>query len=30
MQITRNGLETAPGPAGWFTGVVYVDPGVGG
>jgi quercetin dioxygenase-like cupin family protein len=26
MQITRNGLETAGGPAEWFTGVVYVDP----
>jgi quercetin dioxygenase-like cupin family protein len=25
LQITRNGLETAPGPSDWFTGVVYVD-----
>ncbi len=25
MQITRNGPETTPGPADWFTGVVYVD-----
>jgi quercetin dioxygenase-like cupin family protein len=26
MQITRNGLETAPGPQDWFTGSVFVDP----
>ncbi|MGZ4257586.1 MAG: (R)-mandelonitrile lyase [Gaiellaceae bacterium] len=25
MQITRNGSETAPGPAEWFTGAVYID-----
>ena len=25
MQITRNGLETAPGPSEWFTGAVYLD-----
>jgi quercetin dioxygenase-like cupin family protein len=25
MQITRNGLETNPGPSDWFTGAVYVD-----
>jgi quercetin dioxygenase-like cupin family protein len=25
MQITRNSLETAPGPSEWFTGTVYVD-----
>lgn len=26
MQITRNSLPTATGPAGWFTGTVYLDP----
>ena len=26
MQITRNGSETTPGPAEWFTGAVYIDP----
>jgi quercetin dioxygenase-like cupin family protein len=26
MQITRNSVETAAGPADWFTGSVYVDP----
>jgi quercetin dioxygenase-like cupin family protein len=26
MQITRNSLETAPGPSDWFTGTVYIDP----
>jgi quercetin dioxygenase-like cupin family protein len=26
MQITRNSIETAPGPREWFTGAVYVDP----
>ena len=26
MQITRNTLETDPGPADWFTGAVYIDP----
>jgi quercetin dioxygenase-like cupin family protein len=25
MQITRNGLETSPGPGEWFTGAVYLD-----
>lgn len=25
MQITRNALETAPGPSDWFTGNVYID-----
>jgi quercetin dioxygenase-like cupin family protein len=25
MQITRNGVETAPGPGEWFTGTVYID-----
>src|SRR5205809_5922013 len=25
MQIIRNGSETAPGPAEWFTGAVYID-----
>ncbi len=25
MQITRNSLETAPGPSDWFTGAVYID-----
>ncbi len=25
MQITRNSLETAHGPADWFTGTVHVD-----
>jgi quercetin dioxygenase-like cupin family protein len=26
MQITRsNSTETAPGPADWFTGTVYID-----
>ena len=26
MQITRNSLDTNPGPADWFTGDVYIDP----
>src|SRR5262245_11298901 len=26
MQITRNGAATAPGPADWFTGAVFIDP----
>ena len=26
MQITRNQLETNPGPSDWFTGDVYLDP----
>jgi len=25
MQMTRNSLETTPGPADWFTGSVYID-----
>jgi quercetin dioxygenase-like cupin family protein len=25
MEITRNRLETARGPADWFTGTVYID-----
>ena len=25
MEITRNGLETGPGPADWFTGTVLID-----
>ena len=25
MQITRNSLETAPGPGDWFTGSVFID-----
>jgi quercetin dioxygenase-like cupin family protein len=25
LEITRNRLETAPGPADWFTGQVYID-----
>jgi quercetin dioxygenase-like cupin family protein len=25
MQITRNALDTNPGPADWFTGSVYID-----
>ncbi len=25
MKITRTSLETAKGPADWFTGDVYVD-----
>src|SRR3954467_14310325 len=25
MQITRNTLDTNPGPAGWFTGSVSID-----
>ena len=27
MQITRNSLATNLGPAEWFTGTVYLDPG---
>ena len=26
MQITRSSIETAPGPAEWFTGAVFLDP----
>jgi quercetin dioxygenase-like cupin family protein len=25
VQITRNSIETMPGPSGWFTGAVYID-----
>jgi quercetin dioxygenase-like cupin family protein len=25
MQITRNTIETTPGPREWFTGVVFID-----
>jgi quercetin dioxygenase-like cupin family protein len=25
MQITRNSIETTPGPADWFTGSVFID-----
>jgi quercetin dioxygenase-like cupin family protein len=25
MQLTKNSIETTPGPAEWFTGVVYID-----
>src|SRR5438552_4057239 len=25
MEITRNGPETRPGPADWFTGTVFLD-----
>ncbi len=25
MKITRNTLETTPGPRDWFTGTVYID-----
>jgi hypothetical protein len=25
MEITRSGIETAKGPAEWFTGDVYID-----
>ena len=25
MQITRNSLDTNPGPSDWFTGSVYID-----
>jgi quercetin dioxygenase-like cupin family protein len=25
MQITRNSIETTPGPSDWFTGAVYID-----
>ena len=26
MQVTRNKIATAAGPAEWFTGAVYIDP----
>jgi quercetin dioxygenase-like cupin family protein len=25
MEITRNSLDTSPGPSDWFTGAVYID-----
>ena len=25
MEITRNSIETSPGPADWFTGDVFID-----
>ena len=25
MKITRNSIETGPGPSDWFTGTVYID-----
>jgi quercetin dioxygenase-like cupin family protein len=25
MQITRNSVDTAPGPGDWFTGAVFID-----
>ena len=25
MQVTRNSLETTPGPDDWFTGAVFID-----
>jgi hypothetical protein len=25
MQITRNSLDTNPGPSDWFTSTVYID-----
>jgi quercetin dioxygenase-like cupin family protein len=25
MQITRNGVDTSPGPGDWFTGAVFID-----
>jgi quercetin dioxygenase-like cupin family protein len=25
MELTRNSIESAAGPADWFTGVVYID-----
>jgi quercetin dioxygenase-like cupin family protein len=25
MQITKNSVETTPGPSDWFTGAVYID-----
>ena len=25
MQITKNSIETVPGPSDWFTGAVYID-----
>jgi quercetin dioxygenase-like cupin family protein len=25
MELTRNGIETRPGPSDWFTGAVFID-----
>jgi quercetin dioxygenase-like cupin family protein len=25
VEVTRNGLETTPGPSDWFTGAVFLD-----
>jgi len=25
MEVTRNGIDTNPGPSEWFTGAVYID-----
>jgi quercetin dioxygenase-like cupin family protein len=25
VQITRNSIDTSPGPSDWFTGTVYID-----
>jgi len=25
MQLTRNSIQTSPGPSDWFTGSVYID-----
>jgi quercetin dioxygenase-like cupin family protein len=25
VQVTRNAIDTTPGPADWFTGAVYID-----
>jgi quercetin dioxygenase-like cupin family protein len=25
MQLTRNSIQTTPGPGDWFTGAVYID-----
>ncbi|MDX6546873.1 MAG: hypothetical protein QOG33_423 [Gaiellales bacterium] len=25
MQLTKNSIETSPGPSDWFTGAVYID-----
>jgi quercetin dioxygenase-like cupin family protein len=25
VQVTRNAVDTTPGPADWFTGAVYID-----
>jgi quercetin dioxygenase-like cupin family protein len=25
MQVTKNGIDTTPGPSEWFTGTVFID-----